>query len=72
MTSRGISDTKILQLAHQGLGFCELAVDLKPSLVQQGLQSRNQRQFRHTPQITPSRVSAVPAVINTPKGEMPE
>src|SRR5215472_18829225 len=27
MTSHGIFDTKILQLADQGLGFCELAVD---------------------------------------------
>src|SRR5215469_14291057 len=47
MTGRGVFNTEILQLADQCLRFCELALDLEPPLVQQGLQARNQRQFRH-------------------------
>src|SRR4029077_4091592 len=39
---------KILQFADQGFGFREFAQDLEPAFVQQGLQSRNERQLRHT------------------------
>jgi len=47
MAGGGEFASEILQLPDQCLGFVEFAQDLEPPLVQQGLQTRNERQFRH-------------------------
>ena len=64
----GELDPELLQLAHQRLGFRQLFLDLEPAFVQH---SRETSVSFGTAQIAPSQVSAVPAVINTPSGEIP-
>jgi hypothetical protein len=71
MTGSSEFNPKILQFPDEGFGFRELAQDLEPPLVQQGLQRETSVSFG-TLQIGPAPVSVVPAVINTPNGEIPE
>jgi hypothetical protein len=45
MTGSSVFSPKILQFPDERFSFRELAQDLEPAFVQQGLQSRNERQL---------------------------